>query len=302
MKVLISGVKGQLGKSVFDLINSSDNNSVEVLGLDKIEFNLQDFDHCKKVINNFKPNWIINTAAYTAVDLAESNRDLAFSVNAKGVENLAKSVSNIGGKLIHISTDFVFDGNKKTPYKTIDICNPINTYGESKLLGEKLALKHPGTLILRTSWLYSPYGRNFCLTMLKLHKKNYKKNTPLKVVSDQMGSPTSCNSLAGVCWKFINTKFKEKPSKKIFHWSDKGIITWYEFSKAIGIIGKKLNLIDSPAEVIPIKSADFSTESKRPNYSALDCSNTLSYLNIEQRDWKDSLEDVMKSINKKDIL
>ena len=141
MRVLISGIKGQLGRSVFN----SRNKSFEILGLDKNNFDLQDFDQCKKVINEFRPDWIVNTAAYTAVDLAESNRKLAFSINALGVENLAKSISKTGGRLLQISTDFVFNGENKTPYKAEDVCKPINTYGESKLEGEKLALQYPGT-------------------------------------------------------------------------------------------------------------------------------------------------------------
>lgn len=298
MRVLISGVKGQLGRSVLD----SSNKSVEILGLDKKEFDLQNFELCRKIINDFRPNWIVNTAAYTAVDKAESNRKLAFSINALGVENLAKSVTNIGGRLLHISTDFVFDGKKKKPYKIKDICNPINTYGESKLKGETLALKYPSTIVLRTSWLYSRYGRNFCITMLKLHKRNNSLNIPLKVVSDQMGSPTNCKTLAKICWEFIDPKIEKKSFDKIYHWSDKGIISWFDFSKAIGTIGKKLNLINSPAEVIPIKSTDYFTEAKRPKYSVLDCNKTSKFLDIKQKDWKDSLEDVMKSINKKDII
>ncbi len=297
MRVLISGIKGQLGRSVFD----SRNKSFEILGLDKNDFDIQDFDQCKKVINEFRPDWIVNTAAYTAVDMAETNRELAFSINALGVENLAKSISKIGGRLIHISTDFVFDGNKKTPYKSEDVCNPINTYGESKLEGEKLALKYPGTLILRTSWLYSSYGRNFCLTMLKLHKKYHSLNIPLKVVSDQKGSPTSCKTLSDTCWKFMDPEFARKSTYQIYHWCDKGIISWFDFSKAIGMIGKKLKLIDAPAVINPIKSEDFITEAKRPRYSALDCSNTINVLNIKQENWKKSLEDVMKSINKEDL-
>ncbi len=297
MRVLITGVKGQLGKSILD----SRENSVEILGLDKNEFDLQEFNHCKKIINEFRPNWIVNTAAYTAVDKAESNRELAFSINAFGVENLAESVSKIGGKLLHISTDFVFDGENKIPYKTDNICHPINTYGESKLKGEKLALKYPGTIILRTSWLYSSHGRNFCLTMLKLHKKYSSEGLPLKVVSDQFGSPTSCKTLAEVCWKFIKPKFKKKSTNKIFHWSDSGIISWYDFSKEIGLIGEKLHLIDSSAKVLPIQSKDYFTEAKRPKFSALDCDITLKFLETEQKYWRDSLEDVMKSINKKDL-
>jgi dTDP-4-dehydrorhamnose reductase len=297
MKVLISGINGQLGRSVF----SSKSKSFQVLGLNKNDFDLQNFDQCKKVINDFKPDWIINTAAYTAVDMAESNRKLAFSINALGVENLAKSVANIGGRLLHISTDFVFDGEKKTPYKAEDICKPINAYGESKLKGEKLSLKYPGTLILRTSWLYSELGRNFCLTMLKLHKKYHSQNIPLKVVSDQKGCPTSCKTLSKICWKFIDPNLPRIPTNEIYHWSDEGIISWFDFSKAIGNLGKKLNLIDNPAEIIPIKSKDFITKAKRPRYSALDCSKTINFLQRKQENWEESLEDVMKSINKRDL-
>ena len=297
MKVLITGIKGQLGRSLVNNINSS----IHLLGLDKQEFNIINFSKCNEFINKHKPNWIINTAAYTSVDLAESDKENAFKVNAYAVENLAKSITNIGGNLLQISTDFVFDGKSNIAYQTQDKCNPINVYGDSKYKGEQLALKYPGTYILRTSWLYSQFGKNFCLTMLKLHKKYSAQNSPLKVVCDQIGSPTSCKTLANICLSLISNKHKLKLEDRIFHWSDSGVASWYDFAAAIGDIGYELNLINKPAEIIPVKSIDFKTFAKRPNFSSLDCNKIKYLLNIKQTYWRNSLKDVMKSINKSNI-
>ena len=202
---------------------------------------------------------------------------------------------------MHISTDFVFDGMNNKPYKTHEICKPISIYGKSKLSGEKLVLNYPNTLVLRTSWLYSSVGKNFCITMLKLHKKFYTKKIPLKVVSDQKGSPTSCKSLSMICFKILNTFKFENYFDKIFHWSDAGTSSWYEFAKEIGRLGKKYGILDSPAEVLPIKSNEYLTKAERPKFSVLDCKRTEKVLGVRQLEWEIALEDVIKSINKKDF-
>ena len=159
MKILITGIDGQLGNQ----LKASSLRGLKIIGLKSKQFNLLDNDHCKKTILELKPDWIINAAAFTAVDSAEKEIKKTFDINAKAVETLAKTISSYGGRLLQISTDFVFDGSKKTPYLPTDKCNPINVYGASKLQGENLSLKYPGTLILRTSWLYGPSGNNFCL-------------------------------------------------------------------------------------------------------------------------------------------
>ncbi len=294
MKVIITGKSGQLGRSLLN----QDHKNLEIIALNKNEFNITNFSICKKIIGDYRPDWVINTAAFTAVDLAESKKEECYAINNTGVKNLAESLSNTNGKLLHISTDFVFDGNKNTPYKTLDKCAPKSIYGKSKFEGEKSALKFPRTFILRTSWLYSSYGKNFCLTMLKLHKLFKQKNQPLKVVSDQIGCPTSCETLANICFKFIEIEKNKEIIDRLFHWSDCGVASWFDFAVAIGEIGTQLKLIKSPAKVIPIKSKDYKTDAERPKYSILDCTSTIDLLNAEQIYWRDSLKNVIGSIKK----
>ena len=229
MKVLIIGRNGQLGKS---LCNTKPKN-LDVISYSKEEFNLLDIDNCLKKIEKVKPNYVINAAAYTAVDKAETERELVEIVNAKNPYKIACSLDNLGGKFIQISTDFVFNGSKSSPYQTNDELLPLNEYGKSKALCEKLLVKLSNTKIIRTSWLYSPFGKNFCLTMLRLHKTCLDKEVPLRVVSDQISCPTSSFSLSNVCWEMIKNDEIFKNKQKIFHWSDAGVASWYDFAEAI---------------------------------------------------------------------
>ena len=297
MKILVTGINGQLGKAI---INSK-RKTYEVIGLDKKHFDLEKFESCKDLILNLKPDWIINTAAYTQVDQAEHQKEKAFKVNASGVENIAKVLSSYGGKLIHISTDFVFGGDKSKSYLTQDICKPLGVYGSSKLKGEELILKLPNVVIIRTSWLYGPVGNNFCLTMLKLHKKFSEEGKSLRVISDQVGCPTSTSDLAKVCWEFID-KLKNKDfASEVFHWSNSGVTSWYDFAIAIGELGEKYNLIKKSAKVIPISSEEYKTDAKRPSFSILNCTKTKKMLNLEQTYWRSSLNEVLQSLSHKDF-
>ena len=297
MKIIISGVNGQLGKAI---INSKRNN-YEVIGLNKTQFDLENFKSCEDLILSIKPDWIINTAAYTKVDKAEHQKEKAYKVNSYGVENIAKVLSSYGGKLIHISTDFVFGGDISKSYLTTDICKPLGVYGASKLKGEELSLKFPNVVIIRTSWLYGPVGANFCLTMLKLHKKFSEENKSLRVISDQIGCPTSTSDLAGICWEFIEKLKNKEFSSEVYHWSSSGVTSWYDFAIAIGELGEKFNLIKKPAKVIPISSEEYKTDAKRPNFSILNCKKTIKKLNIEQTYWRSSLNEVIQKISHKDF-
>ncbi len=297
MTILITGIEGQLGKA---LINSK-SKKIDVIGLKKIEFNLEEFDSCRDFILNVKPKWIINTAAFTDVNRAEIEKEKTFKVNSYGIENIVKAASNYGGKVIHISSDFVFNGNHKKNYKPIDKCNPLNIYGSSKLEGEKLILKYPNVLILRTSWLYGPTGKNFCLTILRTGKLFSKDKRPLKVVSDQIGCPTSSIYLAETCWKFVSFLSNDNFSSEIFHWCNSGVASWYDFAKAIIELGLEYGLLSQKVEVIPIKTQEYVVKTKRPNFSALDCEKTKKLLKIDQKYWKDSLREVIKLIKIEDI-
>jgi len=297
MTILITGIEGQLGKA---LVNSKPK-KIEIFGLKKIDFDLEDFNSCRDFINKEKPHWIVNTAAFTDVNKAEFEQEKVFRINSYGVENIVKALSSYGGKMIHISSDFVFDGNHEKNYKPIDKCNPLNVYGLSKYKSEKLIMKYPNVIILRTSWLYGPEGKNFCLTILKTCKLFSKDKRPLKVVIDQIGCPTSTINLSEICWKFIGFYSKEDFSSQIFHWCNSGVTSWYDFAKAIVELGLEYGLLSQEVEVIPIKAKDYKTIAKRPLFSALDCTETKKLLKLDQKYWKDSLRQVIELIKLEDI-
>lgn len=296
MKIILTGVKGQLGKTISLL--KPDN--LDLIKITRKELDLEDSKKCFELIMSHKPDWVINAAAYTAVDLAEEQICKAYRINAEAPKQFSKALSLYGGNLLHISTDFVFDGNKKTPYLPDDKTNPINIYGRSKLAGERAILRILGNSnkcsIIRTSWLLSNYGKNFALTILKLLKE--KKN--ISVVNDQFGSPTSCYSLAKVCWELINfkenTKSQELP--RILHWCNSGEASWYELANQIFNTSKSLNLDLMCEEIFPIKSVDYKVKAKRPKYSVLDSAKTSKLLRIDNPEWKKMIKPlIQKYIN-----
>ena len=293
MRVLLLGSLGQLGIS----ISVKKPKEIELIALSKAEMDITNQDLCESKIALYKPDWIINAAAYTNVDMAEKNKDLAYKVNQNGPELISKLVAKYGGKLLHISTDFVFNGKSNNPYKPYDNAAPISVYGLSKLYGEKNILnilkENNRAIILRTSWLMGPYGKNFAKTILKLHSE---KGT-IKVVNDQVGCPTSTISLANICWEII---LKNKINNnllfpRIMHWRDEGITNWYEIAKEIGIIGLKLNKISKIAKIEPIKSKEYITLAKRPLYSVLDITETKKLLQVNPLNWRQSIFDSFKN-------
>lgn len=203
--------------------------------------------------------------------------------------------------MIQISTDFVFSGKSNTPYLPDSEVEPIGVYGASKVVGEMAVrniLGEKRAYIIRTSWLYGPEGKNFLLTMLGLHKKMSSLNQPLKVVADQIGSPTNTYGLANTCWKLI-TKSIQNPSLDIpmfMHWSDSGVASWYDFAMAIGEIAVEENLLKESSLVLPIKTIDYPTPAKRPNYSVLDCFVTKEILNLRQEHWRSSLRSIIRRL------
>ena len=292
MRVLIIGANGQLGKCLTD----TKPEKLDLISYSKEEFDLLDIDNCLKKIEKVKPNYVINAAAYTAVDKAENEKEIVEMINAQNPYKIAYTLDKLGGKFIQISTDFVFSGLKSSPYQTNDKLSPINEYGKSKALCEKLLLELNNTKTIRTSWLYSPYGNNFCLTMLRLHKSCLDKKVPLRVVSDQISCPTSSFSLSNVCWKMINNDEIFKNKQKIFHWSDAGVASWYDFAVAIGEIGLKSGILENKAQVLPIKSKDFPTPAKRPCFSLLDSCDICDLLKLERSHWRFELEYVIEQI------
>ena len=299
MKVLITGAQGQLGKELLKNIP----NDIQVIPTNRETFNLSDLKNCREFIFDNKPDWIINAAAYTAVDLAEDEEEIAILINSEAPTEIAKALKTTGGKLLHISTDFVFDGKSRSPYKIDDEPNPINVYGKSKLLGENgiksIFQDNNQYIILRTSWVMGSEGNNFAKTMLKLLKIKDK----ISVVYDQIGCMTSSKYLSIICWLIIKKDItKNINNQKIFHWTEAGVSNWFDIATEIRELSFNLNLLKNPAKVIPISSDNFPTKAKRPNFSLLDSSTTKEVLNIENNDWHFSLLEILKELKSKNFL
>ena len=296
MKILITGGTGQLGK---ELIRSKPIN-VDLIAPERSQLNLENQVNCKEILRSEKPDWIINCGAYTNVDKAEIEKEIAYAINYKATETLSKEIAKIGGNFLQISTDYVFDGKKNKPYKISDKKNPQNIYGKSKSLAEdsikKILNKDNKYLILRTSWVMSSEGKNFLITILNLLQK--KKS--IKVIDDQWGSMTSTKYLANTCWNLINLKENYDLENKLFppihHWCDEGILSWYEIAIAISEISEDIGIIKNPAKIESIKSKDYKLAANRPKYSVLDCSETEKVLNIKRANWKNSLFEILQSI------
>lgn len=288
MKVLLTGSTGQLGISI---INTKSKN-VDLITTKRSELDLSDPASCENYVLNERPDWIINCAAYTSVDKAEKDIDLARSINSYAPEAFAKAINKTNGNLLHISTDFVFDGEQDYPYQTGQKTNPLNQYGCSKALGEELILKkvkHKNKVnIVRTSWIMSPYGKNFILTMLKLHEQKES----IDVVCDQVGAPTCAKNLAQLCWKIINFK-KQKQLPEIIHWSDAGVASWYDLAVAVGDIGHDLGILKKKAFVNPVKTINYPSTTKRPKYSLLDSQKTCDILEVKPNHWRVNLLEIL---------
>jgi dTDP-4-dehydrorhamnose reductase len=288
MKVLITGSKGQLGSEIKEL--ASDYENLEFVFKDLPELDICDAETLTTIISDQHINAVINCAGYTAVDQAEENSEIAEQVNVKGVLNLVNALEKVDGKLIHISTDYVFDGNHSQPYKESDPVSPVGVYGETKRAGELAVLNSSiDAIVIRSSWLYSKYGNNFVKTMLRLG--NEKKS--IQVVSDQKGTPTYAKDLAKMCLDILSDASSTNLSKKgsLYHYSDEGVTSWYNFATAIMEIGN----ID--CKVIPIETKDYPTQARRPMYSVLDKSKIKSDFKVTIPHWRDSLANCIKKIN-----
>lgn len=284
--ILITGANGQLGHELRTTCPAN----IELIALTRKELNIASQKEVFETIEEKKPSLIINCAAYTNVDKAEEETEKAFDVNSKGPENLATAAKQFDCRLIHISTDFVFDGRSGKPYKPEDKPSPINLYGKSKLAGEEAILSSGAkAIIIRTSWLYSAHGNNFVKTMLKL--MNEKES--LGVVSDQIGSPTWTGSLANFIWSIINIDFCG-----ILHWSDAGVASWYDFAVAIYEEGKKLGLINKHTTIKPIETSDFPTPAKRPSYSVMNKTTAYKVSDCQPVHWHQELINCLNEISR----
>jgi dTDP-4-dehydrorhamnose reductase len=279
IKALVTGGNGQLAQSLKDVVNHQDELDVDFQDLPDLD--ITNKQQLESYFSNNELDYCINCAAYTAVDLAEEQSDLAYAVNAEGPKYLAEVCQKHQVTLIHISTDFVFDGQKRIPYLETDAPNPLSVYGASKLQGERsIQETTEAYFIVRTSWLYSEYGKNFIKTMLSLSETLNE----ISVVSDQFGSPTYAGDLAEVLIKII---LSSSTNYGVYHYSNSGAISWFDFASEIfKQFGKKI-------EVKPIKTKDYPTAAKRPKYSVLDTTKIENNFDCTIKDWQVSLNKVI---------
>jgi len=287
MNILVTGSNGQLGSEIKDL--AFNYKKYSFFFKDLPELDICNADQLKLFFVEKNINTVINCAAYTNVDKAEDDKLYAEKVNSEGVLNLVNALEKVNGKLIHISTDYVFDGNSFTPYLETDEVNPIGVYGHTKRSGElKLINSSIDGIVIRTSWLYSLHGNNFVKTMLKLGNDRDE----LGVVFDQVGTPTNASDLAKACLDILSDQSSANISTKgkIYHYSNEGVTSWYDFAIAIMEYGS----LD--CKVRPIETKDYSNLAKRPHFSVLNKSKIKIDFNIEIPHWRDSLANCIKKI------
>ena len=259
MKVVVIGKSGQLATELSNLTSDE----IDIICLGKNEIDIEDKSAIEAKLSELKPNAVINAAAYTAVDLAETESDKAKKINGYSVGLLAEVCKLFSIHLIHVSTDFVFDGTQSTPYLTDDTTSPINMYGASKAIGEELIVKilPKNSCIIRTSWVYSTHGNNFVKTMLTL----MEDKPELGIISDQIGTPTYAKTLAQASLHAAINKLTG-----IYHWTDQGVASWYDFAVAIQKLAFDKGLISKKIPIKAITTADYPTPAKRPSFSVLD--------------------------------
>ena len=282
MKVVIVGAKGQLGRTLTQTVPRG----AQCLALDLPEFDIVDAATVAAMVADARPDVIVNAAAYTAVDRAEQEADVAFGVNADGPRNLARAAAKGQIRLIHVSTDYVFDGTACSPYAPDAPCSPLGVYGRSKRQGEiHVQSTWDDVVIVRTSWLYSSHGSNFLRTMLNL----MGTRDELKVVADQVGGPTSAATLAAAIWAAV----EHRQLRGIYHWSDAGVASWYDFAVAIQEEALARDLLPKAILIRPIGTVDYPTPAKRPAYSVLDCRSAWRDLNMAPMHWRAALRQVL---------
>ena len=298
MRVLLTGAAGQLGQALIEatpegveLLPSSRSGGDGLLALD-----LADAMACRKAVEDHRPDWVLNAGAYTAVDKAEAEPELAHAVNGAAPRAFAEAIRECGGRLLQLSTDFVFNGQQGSPYRVEQRRDPLGVYGTSKASGEEAVEELLGAngqgVVLRTSWVMGPVGRNFALTMLRLHRDKEE----LGVVADQVGCPSSTLNLARACWRVIGGSEEGLELPPVLHWCDGGAASWYDVSVAVGELAVELGLLNRAAKVNPINTADYPTPATRPSYSLLDCQASRNELKLEAQPWRAALRDVLQAI------
>ncbi len=271
MKILVTGVGGMLGQTLVPCLNAREH---EVVGMDRDQLDVTDFAAVLKSFSHTQPELIIHAAAYTKVDQAESEAELAYLINGYGTENIAVAAACLNVPVLYVSTDYVFDGTSTRPYTTWDTCNPLSIYGKSKLAGELAIQRHLSRFyIVRTSWLYGPTGQNFVYTIRKLAAER----DVLRVVSDQLGTPTCTLSLSECIADLIETD-----RWGVYHATDGGVTSWYEFARAV--------LNGQPVKIEPIETEAMPRPATRPKYSVLDKTTLTQTIGRQVIPWRESLE------------
>jgi dTDP-4-dehydrorhamnose reductase len=286
VKVIITGAAGQVGRALLRTIPATSN----VVGLTRAQLDIGDGQAVMTVVQAERPDLIISAGAYTAVDKAESEPQAAERANATGPRNLALAARDSGARLLHISTDYVFDGLGSRPYRTDAVTNPQSTYGRTKRRGEEAVLQvlPDRSVVLRTAWVYAAEGSNFVRTMLRL----MGSKGHVRVVADQVGTPTAASSLAGVIWALA-----ARPDVGgIHHWTDLGVASWYDFAVAIAEESAAIGLLPPGVRVDPIATEEFPTPARRPAYSVLDKQSLSGVLPISAAHWRVNLRAVLREI------
>lgn len=283
MHVIVTGASGQLGR---ELLRQAPNIH-EVYGLDRSGLDIGDPQAVRDCVERIQPHAILNAAAYTAVDRAESDAENAYRINSFGAGQLALAAARVGARLIHVSTDFVFDGCHSVPYRPGDPTKPLGIYGLSKREGELAVLAAaPDALIVRTAWVYSSHGQNFVKTMLRV----MRERPEVRVVADQVGTPTSATTLARTLWSLLDAR----PAGGIFHCTDAGVASWYDFACAIRELAQPM-CGESLAPVRPIRTQDYPTPAQRPAYSVLDKTATWEVAGNAPH-WREALKEVIREL------
>jgi len=287
MKVMVTGANGQVGRALLKSVPAH----VEAIGRSREELDIGDMQSVMSAVQSQRPDLIINAGAYTAVDKAESEPGVAERVNTTGPHNLAVAAAAAGARLLHLSTDFVFDGMASRPYGTDAPTNPQSTYGRTKRGGEDAVRRTlpDRSVVLRTAWVYAAEGNNFVRTMLRV----MAAKGAVRVVADQVGTPTAAHSLAEVIWALA-----ARPDVSgIYHWTDAGVASWYDFAVAIAEESLVIGLLPAEVRVDAITTEEYPTPAKRPSYSVLDKRSLLARLSVPARHWRSNLRTVLREIS-----
>lgn len=285
MKILVTGAGGQLGR---ETVLALGNKNVQVQSITRKDLDFSRPDRVADFISRQKADWVINCAAYTQVDKAEVEAELAFCINRDCVGALAKGVKNSGGRLLHLSTDFVFSGESSRPYEEADIANPLGIYGRSKWEGEQVLRDIlPDSIIVRTAWVYGIYGQNFLKSILRLASERQE----LRVVDDQLGTPTWTADIVRAMWALITAN-----AVGTCHFTNEGVASWYDFSDAIVANAKSYGMPITVRNIMPIPSEAYPTAAKRPHYSVLSNKKIRGELEYDIPHWRSSLDDMFSQL------